>query len=120
MIELPYPAKELSPNSRCHWSQKARLNKIARKDAALLAKVAGFSELTFTGYDGKLHLWIDIYCKTKNYVDADNALSSCKSMIDGIADALGVNDRRFVHHPFVKDETHKGGKVIIRITKGSE
>ncbi len=119
-IILPYPDKALSPNSRCHWSQRAKAAKKARSDAFYIAREAGMDVATFAGYDGKLHLWIDYYAKTKNYPDADNCLSATKAFIDGIADALGVNDRRFVHHPFVKDETHKGGKVEIRITKGAD
>ena len=119
-IELPYPAKELSPNSRCHWSQKAKAAKKARSDAFHIAREAGFDKGAFADYEHRLHFWIDIYAKTKNYPDADNMLSSLKSALDGIADALDLNDRRFIPHPFVKDETHKGGKVVIRITKGAD
>jgi len=119
-IELPYPDKALSPNSRCHWSIKAKAAKAARRNGALAAWVAGFNEGTFAGCEHRLHFWIDIYAKTKNYPDADNMLSSLKSALDGIADALGLNDRRFIPHPFVKDETCKGGKVVIRITKGPD
>jgi hypothetical protein len=116
MIILPWPDKALSPNSRVHWGQKAKAVKDARKFAWFAAKAVGIGINTFAGYDGKLHLWIDYYAKTRNYPDADNCLSASKAYLDGIADALGVNDRRFVYHPFVKDETHKGGKVVIRIT----
>ena len=120
MITLPWPDKALSPNSRVHWSVRARHAKVARRNGGLAAIVSGYNVNTFKGYDGKLHLWIDYYAKTRNYPDADNCLSASKAYLDGIADALGVNDRRFVHHPFVKDETCKGGKVVIRITKGPE
>jgi len=81
---------------------------------------ARFSTDSFSGYDGKLHLWIDYYPKTRNYPDSDNCLSASKAYLDGIADALGINDRRFVHHPFVKDETRNGGQIVIRITHGAE
>lgn len=120
MIILPWPVKELSPNSRCHWSAKAKAVKVARKYGHGVTLAAGLNANTFKGYDGKLHLWIDYYAKTRNYPDADNCLSASKAYLDGIADALGVNDRRFVHHPFVKDETFSGGKVVIRITKEAE
>lgn len=119
-IILPWPNKCLSPNARTHWAQKAKAAKAARKDGHFATLAAGYGMTTFDGYDGKLHLWIDYYAKTRNYPDADNCLSSSKAYFDGIADALCLNDRRFVHHPFVKDETFKGGKVIIRITKGAE
>ena len=120
MIELPWPDKALSPNSRVHWGQKAKAAKAARIIGTFQAMLAGCKKGMFDGYEGKLHLWIDYYAKTRNYPDADNCLSASKAYLDGIADALGVNDRRFVHHPFVKDETCKGGKVVIRITKGPE
>ncbi|MDO8344800.1 MAG: hypothetical protein Q7T48_16475 [Cellvibrio sp.] len=119
-IVLPYPDKALSPNSRCHWSQKARAAKKARSDAFYITRAAGIDESVFAGCEHKLHLWIDVYPKTKNYPDADNVLSSLKSALDGIADALRLNDRKFIPHPFVKAETHLGGKVVIRITKGAE
>lgn len=118
MIELPWPDRALHPNARPHWATKAKAVKIARKYGHGITLAAGFNSNTFKGYDGKLHLWIDYYAKTRNYPDADNCLSASKAYLDGIADALGINDRRFVFHPYVKDETVKGGKVCIRITKG--
>lgn len=120
MIVLPWPDKALSPNSRTHWSAKAKAAKVARKFGLIAAMEAGINAQTFAGYDGKLHVWIDYYAKSRNYPDADNCLSASKAYLDGIADALGVNDRRFVHHPWVKDEPMKGGKVVIRITKEAE
>ncbi len=120
MIQLPWPDKALSPNSRTHWAQKAKAAKKSRGEGIIAAQAAGYNMNTFAGYGGKLHLWIDYYAKTRNYPDADNCLSASKAYLDGIADALGVNDRRFVHHPYVKDETVKGGKVVIRITKEAQ
>ena len=35
VIELPLPAKELSPNSRCHWRAKAKAVKAYRAMAHL-------------------------------------------------------------------------------------
>jgi hypothetical protein len=120
MIVLPWPDKALSPNSRVHWGQKSKAVKAARSAGCAAAWCAGFFKGHFDGYDGKLHLWIDYYPKTRNYPDADNCLSASKAYIDGIADALGINDRRVIVHPYVKEETIKGGKVVIRITKGPE
>lgn len=119
-IILPWFAKELNPNTRCHWSKKAAAVKLARAAAHLTCIVNGLNANTVAGYDGKLHLWIDYYAKTRNFPDTDNCLSASKAYLDGIADALGVNDRRFVPHPFVMDETVKGGQVRIRITRGPE
>ena len=115
MIVLPWPHRSLSPNARVHWAEKAKHSKQARKDGFYIARAAGYNGQTFAGYDGKLHLWINFFAKTRNFPDADNCLSSCKNFCDGIADALELNDKRFVYHPFVKDVV--GGRVEIKITK---
>lgn len=120
MILLPWPNKALSPNSRTHWSVKSKAVKQARMDGFHAALAAGYGKSSFADYVGRIHVWIDYYAKTRNYPDHDNCLSASKAYIDGIADALGVNDKRFVPHPFVKDETAKGGKVVIRLTRGAE
>jgi crossover junction endodeoxyribonuclease RusA len=117
-ITLPWFPKELSPNSRVHWAVKARFARQARVESWVLAREAGYTHGTFDGYDGKLYLRIEYYPKTKNYPDVDNCLSGSKAYLDGIADLLDVNDRRFVPHPMVMDAT--GGKIVIRITKGPE
>lgn len=119
-IILPWFNAVLSPSARVHWSLKAAAAKGARSYACRVATVAGYDRHTFAGYDGRIHVWIDFYAKTKNYPDHDNCLSACKAYLDGIADALGVNDKRFVPHPFVKTETVKGGRIEIRLTRGSE
>ncbi len=89
-IEIPYPPRELSPNSRCHWSVKYRAAKQAKSDA-YLATLAALRETPFT--PGKtVQYRIIAHPKTKRRRDRDNLLASCKHEIDGIAQALGVND----------------------------
>ena len=117
LIEISYPwfPKELSPNSRCHWAVKSRAAKAYRRTGELLTKVA-FAKSPVIFGDGKIHLFIDFYPPDKRLRDADNCYSACKNLMDGIADAIGVNDRRFVGHPFLRDEVVKGGEVRIRFT----
>jgi crossover junction endodeoxyribonuclease RusA len=117
-LVLPWPSKDLSPNARIHWSRKARAAKISRWEAAMLARQAGWTNAGLPG--GRLHLWIDFYPPTKRLPDDDNMLSRCKAYRDGIADALLIDDKRFVSHPYVKDEVRKGGEVRIRITGGPD
>lgn len=112
---LPWPDRRLSPNARCHWAQKAVAAKKARRDAYYAALEAGYGPVAFAGYDGQIHLWIEFYPKTRNRPDDDNCLAAIKSHTDGIADALRVNDSRFVRHARVMDET--GGKIIVRLTR---
>jgi Holliday junction resolvase RusA-like endonuclease len=124
MIELelilPWPSKDLSPNARVHWTKKAKAAREARNLAYCRSLFCGMHG---SGQDfkcGRIHLWIDFYPPTKRLPDDDNMLSRCKAYRDGIADALGIDDKRFVSHPFVKDEVRKGGQVVVRITGGPE
>lgn len=112
---LPWPDKAMSPNARVHWSVKSKAVKIARSFAFLKTKEAGWDKIELP--EGRLHLWIDFYPPTKRMPDDDNMLSRCKAYRDGIADALGIDDKRFISHPFVKSEVVKGGEVRIRITR---
>lgn len=113
---LPWPDKALHPNIRVHWAVRARAAKDARRIAFIKAREAGWRELKLP--EGPLHVWIDGYASDRRRRDADGLLSSLKPALDGIADSLGIDDRRFVPHPWVKDEVRKTAEVRIRITGG--
>lgn len=117
-LVLPWPSKDLSPNGRVHWARKAKAAKEARYIAGVLTMGARWQEKALP--DGRLHLWIDFYPPTRRLPDDDNMLTRVKPYRDGIADALGIDDKRFISHPFVKDEVRKGGEVRIRITGGPQ
>jgi hypothetical protein len=112
---LPWPDRALHPNSRGHWSKRAKAAKAARQAGFVLAREAGWRELQLPE-EGPLHVWIEGYPTDRRRRDADGLLSSLKPWLDGIADSLNIDDRRFVPHPWVKDEVRKGGEVRIRIT----
>ncbi len=111
-ITLPWPHKDLSPNSRLHWSRKSKAAKKYRADCYLLTKAAGVS----VDWDGDVHLWLTFFPPDHRHRDDDNLIASFKSGRDGIAEALGINDKRFRLHPWVSDQT--GGKVVVVLTKG--
>lgn len=115
-LVLPWPDRALHPNARVHWAVKAKAAKRARIDGNLMAREVGWNLVTWP--DGPLHVWIDGYAKDRRRRDADGLLSSMKPWLDGIADAMGIDDRRFVPHPWVKDEVRIGGEVRVRITSG--
>jgi len=115
-ITLSWPPKQLNPNARVHYQQKARVVKKYRAECYILTRQSGV-ELPKTD---KIHLFVDFYQPDKRRRDQDNIEASMKAAYDGIADALGVNDNRFVIHPFVRDEIINGGKVIITITGNPE
>ena len=92
------------------------IQKAARSLAFLEAVRAGAKGANLPA--GRLHLWIDFYPPDRRRRDDDGLLASMKAARDGIADALGVDDSRFVSHPWIKDEVRKGGEVVIKITGG--
>lgn len=124
-IVLPWPPRELHPNARVHWSKRAKAAKSARRYAyaetiQLVRKHGDPVPDRLAQPAGRLHVWIDAYPPDRRRRDTDGVLSSLKSALDGIADALGVDDQRFVPHPWVKDEVRASGEVRIRITGGPQ
>ena len=113
-LVLPWPDRKLHPNHRAHWSVKAKAAKRARIDGNLMAREVGWNLVTWP--DGPLHVWIDGYAIDRRRRDADGLLSSLKPWLDGIAEAMGVDDSRFIPHPWVKPEIRKPAEVRIRIT----
>ena len=118
LLTLPWPDRTLHPNARVHWAKLANAKKAARAAAHMLAVQAGANGAKLP--EGRLHLWIDFYPPDRRRRDDDGLLASMKAARDGIADALGVDDSRFVSHPWVKDEVRKGGQVVIKITGGPD
>jgi hypothetical protein len=48
--------------------------------------------------------------------DEDNLKARCKAIYDGIADAIGIDDRHFRHQPVVIGEPVKGGRVVVELS----
>ena len=111
-IVLPWPPRALNPNKRCHWSVKSKAAKGYREACRLLTKQSG----ALIDWEGDVHVWIDFYPPDKRHRDDDNMIAAFMSGRDGMADALGINDKRFRIHPYVKEQI--GGMVKVRFTKG--
>jgi crossover junction endodeoxyribonuclease RusA len=109
-LVLPWPPKELSPNARMHWAAKSKVTKAYRHACWALTKESGLK----VDWEGKIHVWADFYPPDRRHRDWDNIYASGKAAFDGLADGLGVNDKRFSLHPWVKDEI--GGMIKIRLT----
>jgi len=109
-VKLPWPPKELSPNSTLHWSKTAKKKKEYRTACWALALE---SKLKAPEGDGKIEIEITFYPPDKRHRDADNMVASIKAGLDGIADALRVNDKRFL--PVFKFKEEVLGMVVIEI-----
>lgn len=116
-VTLPWPPKELNPNARVYWSKKAKAAKAYREDCFYLARqidnVVIFNHSDFDT-DRKLNLWLTFYPPDRRARDDDNMLASFKSGRDGLAAALGIDDKRFISHIAVSDQI--GGMVKVRVT----
>lgn len=60
------------------------------------------------------------YTKTARRPDKDNLVAMMKAGIDGIADALAVNDSCFDYGDIVFGGVFKGGAVIVEIAPAQE
>lgn len=98
-IVLPWPDRRLSPNARVNWRAKAGPKKKARADATIATYGAldrGLRDVraALSG-EHPIPLTIRFYPPDARRRDRDNAQASLKHALDGIADALAVDDYRF-------------------------
>lgn len=111
-VALPWPPSELSPNSRIHWARKAKFAKGYKKVCWALAKQAGLR----VDREGPVHVWLVFIPPDRRHRDHDNMIASVKYALDGVALALGIDDKRFVLHSSVAAEI--GG--MVRVMVGQE
>ena len=115
LIILPWPSPKLSPNARLHWRAKVGPKADAKRIAAWATVAApGFYQArdAMKATDARIPVKITFYPPDKRHRDADNMVASIKAALDGVADALAVNDRRFVPQ-FNFAEPCKPGRVEV-------
>lgn len=111
-ILLPFPPAELSPNSRCHWREKAAAVQAYRHECEVRAR----QQIGWTMPPPWKHTnaTITFILKDKRRHDWDNLLASFKAGIDGIVDAgLLPDDDVKSWSPTLRYE--QGNKAAIRI-----
>jgi crossover junction endodeoxyribonuclease RusA len=113
-VTLPFPPKELNPNQRNHWSVLARAKKRYRELCWVLALKAGLTPEAVKGWEAAdVHL--NFYPPDRRGRDGDNMLAAMKAGIDGLADAVGMDDKHFKVTFDVSDDI--GGMVKVSISK---
>lgn len=109
-ITLPWPAVALTPHARGHWRPKAKATKAARAEAHWLAKAAGVKP------NPNAVLRVTYHPPDRAKRDCANMHGRLKAALDGIADAMGVDDNGFrVIFPSEFAAVKKGGEVIITV-----
>jgi crossover junction endodeoxyribonuclease RusA len=108
-----WPPKALSPNARGHWSKRAKAVKTYRKDCYILALMQKLS----VDWEGDIHVHLAFLPPDNRVRDKDNLQASTKALLDGMADALGVNDSRFFIYSTI-GMCRKGGAVMVFLSNG--
>lgn len=111
ILEVPWPSPNLSQNARIHWSKRARAVKAYRKACCLLCRQA---KLTVPA-EGKIIIEYEFVRPARHRYDDDGLVARMKYGRDGIADALGIDDYRFVSRHRISDDIVKDGLVRIRL-----
>lgn len=96
-IILPWPHPALSPNARVHFYGVGIVKRATREAAAYTTLAAAPLQVrqAIAAGVGRIDLQLWFYPPDKRHRDDDNMIASFKAARDGIADGLGVNDRRF-------------------------
>lgn len=107
-IELPWPSSSLAGHAKGHWRDKAGITAKHRTWARNATLAAGPCEFAGTS---DIKVIVTFYPPDRRG-DRVNYPNRMKPYFDGIADALNVNDSRFLpSYHFA--EPVKGGKVVV-------
>lgn len=112
-LELPWPGPLLSPNGRAHWGRVAKAKHRYREQCGKILVAPDVAVQVQKA--GQLALGIVFHPPTKRSYDRDNLLARMKSGLDGMSDALGINDRVFVGGWELVGSKITGGLVRVRI-----
>lgn len=110
-IELPWPPASLSGHAKGHWRSKSdptAKHRAWAKDAALAE-----GPLEFHG-TGDIRVAVTFYPPNRRG-DRVNFPNRIKPYWDGIADALKVNDSRFLPAYYFAEPVKGAGKVVVTI-----
>jgi len=108
LIELPFPPASLSGHNTGHWRKKSGVVAMHREWAKLATLEAG----PVVPAEGDIRLSITFYPPDRRG-DRTNFANRAKPLIDGIADALKVNDRRFLPTYHFAEPTQPGKVVVV-------
>jgi crossover junction endodeoxyribonuclease RusA len=119
-IVLGWPPSDLSPNARLHWAKLARAKKQYRQACLSVTKEQLKNEKNKKNSKNipeRLVLEMTFIPPDRRSYDRDNLVARMKSGIDGLSDALRINDKRFNTVISTMDQDYLGGFVKIRILK---
>ena len=115
IVKLPFPDATMFPNRKNgrFWAATNKIKELQRNEAYWLTKKAGVFDVPM---DGNIPLSLLFLTPDKRHRDTDNMLAAAKHILDGMAEALGVNDKRF--KPLLVDWAHgvdKVGSLVVGV-----
>ena len=119
-VTLPWPPAECSPNSRAHWRKRHDIV-TAGKYIAYHATLRTLDEMGILVINDlgfwlkKLQATYEFCPPDKRRRDLDNFQARCKPYLDGICDALGIDDSQIKRSIQDWGGVTDGGQVIITI-----
>ena len=113
MIELPFPPSSLSGHAKGNWRTSAPV--VAKhREWARLATLAARESIVVPGGDGDIFVVVTFYPPDRRG-DRVNYPVRMKAYFDGIAEALGVNDRRFWPSYIFAEPVKGAGRVVVSV-----
>lgn len=118
-LQLSFPAPELMQNRRegRHWSYAHEAKVAQRQEAYLLAR----QSITQSGFEARPDARYRVemvFCPPDNRRrDVSNLHAAMKAALDGIAEAMGVDDSRFTEHQQRMGAMHYSGRVVVKVSE---
>lgn len=116
VVTLPWPAPGLSPNARLHHMALARLKAAARYEAKMECLAEGMGRLGPRLGVERINVRITFCPPDRRSFDDDNLVARFKAARDGIADAIGVDDRNWTT-TYGRGGPVRGGCVRVEVTR---
>jgi len=113
-LDLPFPERALNPNnsSQFHWGVRHRASQAAKEAGWWLAKESGH----MLDPEKKYRVDMVFYPPDRRKYDLDNMSASMKHYLDGMCQAMGIDDRNIKPVPDW-GRVEKGGRTAITITE---
>ena len=110
-IFLPWPDKKLSPNGRYHWGQVARAKKAAKRTAYYTVLEAGIGKIQAD----EVRITMSFYPPGAYGYDDDGLSARMKAALDGISEAIGIDDSKFRLGEIMRGPIEKAGMVKVTL-----
>ncbi len=111
---FPWPSADLSPNARVHHMALHRARKKAKAEAWGMTKaLMPPLRIREGSWAGPVEVHVTWHPSSARAFDLDNALARLKGHLDGVADALGIDDSAFT---FRLERGPKNKLPVVRVT----